>query len=80
MLVAGAAPVGDALAAQKCDVALHTARHRAPGELPHRIQKANLGVSIIHPVADQFFSGKYVQSLPLTGMSLFFNQFRNGSS
>jgi len=33
VLVAGAAPVGDALAAQKGDVALHPARHRAPGEL-----------------------------------------------
>jgi hypothetical protein len=39
-----------------------------------------LGVSIIHSVADQFFPGTCVRSLPLTGMSLFLNQFRNGSS
>jgi len=37
VLVAGAAPVGDAFAAQKGDVALHTARHRAPGELAIRL-------------------------------------------
>ena len=40
MLIAGAAPVGDALAAQECHVALHTARHRAPGELAIRLAMA----------------------------------------
>src|SRR5271170_5473748 len=33
VLIAGAAPVGDAFAAQKGDISLHTARHRTPGEL-----------------------------------------------
>jgi len=33
VLVAGAAPVGDALATQKGDIPLHATGHRAPGEL-----------------------------------------------
>jgi len=40
VLVAGAAPIGDAQAAQKGDVALHPARHRAPGELAIRLAVA----------------------------------------
>ena len=40
VLVAGAAPVGDAFAAQKGDIPLHTARHRAPGELAIRLAVA----------------------------------------
>jgi len=40
VLVAGAAPISHALAAQKGDIPLHTARHRAPGELAIRLAVA----------------------------------------
>jgi len=40
VLIAGATPIGDALTTQKGDVALHTARHRAPGELAIRLPVA----------------------------------------
>jgi len=39
-----------------------------------------LGVSIIHSVADQFFPGTCVRSLPLTEMSRLFSHSRDGSS
>jgi hypothetical protein len=39
-----------------------------------------LGVSIIHSVADQFFPGACVRSLPLTERSRLFSHSRDGSS
>jgi hypothetical protein len=39
-----------------------------------------LEVSIIHAVADQFFPGTCVRSLPLTEMNRLFSHSRDGSS